>query len=204
MFFLIVVLLAISTLVVALSCGYGQVSEICYVMYVIIFSATVVVITILFVYRLIRPCVKKIATTSLSDILQAIAILFIILVGVVTVAFTLWTSLADSVKPTHPIQVDGGELLTAAATILGLTVFGSALGAQHYSKDMIKGIAYILILIIVVQVAFMSELTGVVRFPVVIWIPMTAISLMLVVFAMVANKVRSDEGGGNRKESPPH
>ena len=89
-----------------------------------------------------------------------------------------------------------GDLLTAAATIMGLAVFGSALGTLGSNKDLIKGIAYTLLPIIAVQAAFMLELVGMIHFPTVVWIPMTAILLMMAVLAMVANRLLPDKEDG--------
>ena len=105
--------------------------------------------------------------------------------------------------PSH--GVDNGDLFVAVSTIMGFAVFGSALSTFGSNKELMKGVANILIVIIAVQMIFMFELMGFAYFPIVVWIPVTAILLMLVVFAIITNKVRSDEDGGdNRKGSLPN
>lgn len=88
--------------------------------------------------------------------------------------------------------ITDGDLFMAAATIMGLAVFGSALGTLGRGKDSVKGVAYTLVPTITVQAAFMLDIMDILHFPAVVWIPMTAILLMLVVLAMVANKLLPD------------
>lgn len=94
--------------------------------------------------------------------------------------------------PAAGIGITDGDLFMAAATIMGLAVFGSALGTLGRGKDSVKGVVYTLVPTITVQAAFMLDIMGILRFPAVVWIPMTAILLMLVVLAMAANKLLPD------------
>ena len=97
-------------------------------------------------------------------------------------------------QPTYPVTPDG--LLTAAATIMGFAAFGSALSTLGQSKDLIKGIAYMLIPIILVQAVFMLSLLGHIGFPAVWWLYITVILLMLLVLVMFANRIKPPETNG--------
>ena len=138
--------------------------------------------------------------------LQVIALVSLIVVLVVAVmpapvpedSMQADSSASDENDEAPPGNGAGhGNLLTAAATIMGLAVFGSALGTLGSNKDLIKGIAYTLLPIIAVQAAFMLGVTGIIHFPVVVWIPMTAILLMVAVLAMVASRLLADEADSN-------
>ena len=114
------------------------------------------------------------------------------LVGVVVVA------IYAPAEPTYPVTPDG--LLTASVTIMGFAAFGSALSTLGQSKDLIKGIAYTLIPVIVVQAAFMLSLLGHFGFPASWWIAITTFLLMLLVLVMFANRIKPagvDSGTGH-------
>ena len=183
-------------------------------------------ISITILYLFMRPPAKKITTAVLAKRLHIIALGFIIVVVVVAMLpvvaptslswLICWTTLKE---PTSPdgleldecvgdllengmdavLETDANSdgLLTAAATIMGLTVFGSALGTLSSNKHSIRSIAYTLIPTIAVQAAFMLHLVGITYFPVVVWISMTAVLLMLTVLAMTADKILHDQTDGS-------
>lgn len=97
-------------------------------------------------------------------------------------------------QPAYPVALD--TLFTASATITGFAVFGSAFSALGPNRNLIMGIAYVFISIIVVQSAFMLSLLGYVGFPASLWIGMTAVLLMLLVLAMVAGRIKSSGTDG--------
>ena len=156
-----------------------------------------IMIIIAFIYLLIHRPTKMITATQLSKGLHNAALLSL----VVVVAIPVLIHVTAPKYSMHLDSVSDGELLTAAATIMGLAVFGSALSTLGGNKYMIKGIAYTIIPLITVQAVFMLGLVGLFSFPVAAWIIMTAILLMLTVLAMVANKVLSDEAGGKTTAS---
>ena len=176
---------------------------------------------IAFICWLIRRPPKKITAASLAKRLNDAALMSLVVVLVVilmpmvapaSLALLHMAASEDSIQPGSSASyengvaspengVDGGHLLTAAATIMGLAVFGSALGTLRLNRELIRGIAYTLLPIIVVQAAFMLGIVGTIHFPVVVWIPMTAILLMLAVLAMVANRLLPDKADGNATAS---
>lgn len=159
----------------------------------------------------------NITAASLAKLLHGMALVSLIAVIVVVtapvVAPTAFQELVDRVMPEKSTSlgglgsdedgeqpensVDGNGLLTAAATIMGLTVFGSALGTTGSNKYMIRAVGYTLIPTVTVQAVFMLHLVGILHFPAAVWIPMTAILLMLAVLAMIANKLVYSETNGD-------
>ena len=97
--------------------------------------------------------------------------------------------------------VTSDALFTTSATILGLGISGSALSTLGVNKDLIKSIAYTLIPFVVVQLVFMLSVLGSIVFPAELWVIITAILLMLLVFAIVANKIMSAEADGDTDAS---
>lgn len=182
--------------------------------------ATIGSIMTICVFWPVRHPTMKITAAMLAKWLRIIALLFLIAVFMVIAApmvspISSWLICVTTLEePTSPnglelyecvedllengvdveleTDVNSGGLLTAAATIMGLTVFGSALGTLGSSKDSIKGVAYILLPTLTVQAVFMLHLVNITYFPVEVWIPMTAILLMLVVLAVAANKIAPD------------
>ena len=135
---------------------------------------------------------RSITDVELRKGLYYVAYAFLGIMVIVVVMSTLTD------QPTYTVKPD--TLFTASATILGFAAFGSALSILGLNKDLIKGIAYMLIPVIAVQAVFMlSFLVERVVFPAAAWIILTAILLMLLVLAMVANRMKSagtDSGTG--------
>ena len=215
----ITLVLSVSSLIVCLLYGLIQASDLkeyCTILFEVVILITMVVCTMEFIHWIIRNPPKKINSTSLVKGLHITALVSLVVVFVVVVAPTVApTSLSwliqtyeestlsddlavgeDTVAPPEN-STDSNGLLTAAATIMGLAVFGSALGTLVSNKHLIKGIAYTLIPTIVVQAAFMLHLVGILYFPVAVWIVMTAILLMLAVLAMTASKITSTGTDGD-------
>ena len=172
-------------------------------------------------YLLVSRPSKKITAASLEKGLQVIASVSLVVVLVVALMPTVGAgllSLSDMMASEDSPQQgnsasDGndeaplengagdGDLLAAAATIMGLAVFGSALGTMGSNEYLLKGIAYTLMPIITVQAAFMLGVVDIIHFPVVVWIPMTAILLMSAVLAMVASRLLPGESGRQRNRA---
>ena len=98
-------------------------------------------------------------------------------------------------QPPYPVKLD--TLFTASATIMGLAAFGSALSTLGRNTALIKGIAYTLVPLIVVQAVFMLSILDRIGFPVSLWIVITAVLLMLLVLAIVANRIKTDGTDGS-------
>lgn len=196
----------VSILAVVLLCGCFQVPDLKVHSTILSVAANLVIIVVgaVVIYRLVR-CPVKITAALMANVLHAAALSFIIVVVVVaTMSVTApeessppdGSVLGEDVVPPED-GVEDGDLFTAAATIMALAVFGSALGTLGSNKHLIRGIAYTLIPLITVQAAFMLHLVGIIYFPVVLWILMTAILLMLAVLAMVASKLIPDQTEGS-------
>ncbi len=94
-------------------------------------------------------------------------------------------------EPIH--RVGPNTLFTAAATIMGLAAFGSALATLGQNKISIKSIAYALIPVITIQAVFMASLISDVNFPAMWWLGLTTIGLFLLVLAIVVIRASSNE-----------
>ena len=133
---------------------------------------------------------RSITDVELRDGLYCAAYAFLGIMVIVVVMS------ASTSQPTYPVKPD--TLFTASATIMGFAAFGSALSILGLNKDLIKGIAYMLIPVIAVQTVFiLSFLVDCVVFPAAAWIILTSILLMLLVLAMVANRMKSAGMGGD-------
>ena len=130
---------------------------------------------------------RRITDVALRKALDMIAHLTLVVVFAVAVS-------TPTDQPAYP--VDSGTLFTVSATITGFAVFGSAFSALGPNRNLIMGIAYVFISIIVVQSAFMLSLLGYVGFPASWWIGMTAVLLMLLVLVMVAGRIKSSGTDG--------
>ena len=98
-------------------------------------------------------------------------------------------------------SMESDTLFTAAATILGFAMFGSALTRVGHNKDLIRSTVSVLTAIGVIQALFMMSLVSDFNIPAIWWIGMTMIVLLMLMLIMASGTIRSDGTGGDARPS---